>query len=452
MRGVVEMFDIARKQYIVRRSGDRVINFFYKENSGICLSVLDKNNLWQAPLTVIKDVMPDYSICLDGKDRIHILCQNREGGIVHMVSGDNNWNTGQILKSKNPAVYNKHLSILCTENTAYFFYTLRYSGKTLLSFQTQTSSGSPTDPMVIDYITEGTVPFRALDDSEGNIYLFYCSAGRKKPVIGFKVYNAAENTWGEFIPLTVPEQDSTLLSVVKGTNGVFNILRRRASSGKYELVFSKLDMAEGSVHNETAVVTSPNPQPFSSLVVSTERTVLYWIRDDIIMYRTSEDGVTWSKPEKVDVFGNRPFYCFTYLTNLSGELKGMSFNELPGNFTGGYRLAFLGDIIGMEKSGQNDGGRMASELEMLDKRVSDLERRLEELEQKQRQKKNRPVKSDTAVMNTTVENTEQDQPKTEFMECETETTSDNRPLMPGTGFSAITPEYLRSLKKLESRE
>lgn len=515
------MYDINRKHYIIKQSSGKVLNIFHKENSGIFLSTLNNKNLWTDAVLLMKDALPDFSACIDTSDNIHILCQDNHGNIMHMFSTGSSWDTKPVLNSRNPSPYDTHPEILCVDNTIYFFFIVEYSGKKILAFQGQNSLKAVSSPRVIDYIERDNTSYNVLKDMDNDLYIFYRFSNRKYNQIGYKSYISSKDRWREFQPITRYTGDSEVLSTAVDHKNNLHACWQKVSPKNYELMYSRKHCNSEKWDMEKTLSVSSDSFSSCSFISLEDRIIAYWIKNDDIVYCISENnGDTWSKPETYQFSSTRPLCCINYKTNVPDEYRYTYFNELPGNISDGYKLAFINESVsGPENTDTNDFHTMiVNTLDVLSRNVGeikqsikDLSEKFEVLNAKQKQitietdkwdikssmvdsdlakikneletlkrivkageiKGDREGKKDTedaAVKSVKkveevgdVNDVKEDLEGKELKEIkenkgilEGETAKadvtdfngqQNRPIMPGTGFKSITPEYLWSFHK-----
>lgn len=368
------MYSNSQKQYIIKQSTGKVINIFHKENTGICMSVLGKKNMWLENMPVIKDALPNFALHTDEADNIHILCQDRHGNILYWIYNNSTWNVTPILNSKNPSPYNKHLDIAYINKSMYFFYLLEYSGNRLLSFQTQKSHENLSNPKVIDYVDTSKFPFKIAQDGNNIFYIFYCFVDEKYHQLGYKKFISAKEQWSEFVPLTSYQGESEILSVIIDSKKTIHVCWQKSTPAKFELIHS-FKTIESDKWEENLLYTSNSAFYDSALVVIENRMIVYWVRENSIFFCTSMDnGLKWSKPDKYIFSENRQFYCMNYKSNFPNEYDDTFFRDIPGNFSGGYKLAFVNDFSSRSDTLSPDELRVliVSTLKTLSKNVDEL--------------------------------------------------------------------------------
>ncbi|MCX8130443.1 MAG: hypothetical protein N3I35_10125 [Clostridia bacterium] len=479
------MYDINHKQYILRQTSGRTLNMSYKPSAGLTLSYLSKKGVWSDTVTVTKDILPGYSVCMDNYDRIHLLCQDRQGNIKYMSHDNEKWHSKIILRSRNLTPYDKNLNMIWDDKKIYFFYTLKHSEKNILSYQIQNSMGEVSDPKVIDYVSDSPTPYIILNDPDGSIYVFYTYQDIKYSRVGYKKYIQSKRSWSDFSPITDFNGESSVLSCSCDSSGISYVCWQRQLSQNFELLLS-LKHAESGKWNDSILVSSSH-KPFinASLIIRDNNITIYWIEESDILYSTSNNkGHTWNSPETYAFQENEQVQCISYISNTPDKTAKQFRYTTPGTITNGYNLAFLNDSAPPEKSVENVKvhpesfqSEVLNTLKMLSSDVSEIKRFMTELDAKlvllensQKQfelelgrysSKLAITDSDLLKIISTLNETKQlhevnnqtnGKPAPLTVEApvevvNTQVLSSNTPIMPGAGFASITPEFLRNLQK-----
>lgn len=502
---MILLYDKGRKQYILKLSNGKTYNIFYKEGVGLQASILNKRNLWVDSTLLIKDANPDFSAVIGPEDTIYILYQDKHGNIVRSSYKNGDVITKPVLNSKNPTTYNKHLEVLCVNNEVYYFYVLEYSGNKLLSYQVQNSSGVVSTPKVIDYVKDCEMPYKAFQDSDNEIYAVYKGNDLKKPQIGWKKYIREKDQWSEFKSIMEDSADRELISVAADSNQGIQLLYQRKSPQKYELIHSRKE-ANASQWEETGIITA-GPYSFhnASLLLLNHILVCHWLKDNSIYYSTcSINGGPWSKPEKYDFYSGKPSYCMLYQSNVPEEHRNTFAAEVPGNFMGGYKLAFIQDTELKASAPSMDEVRtlftdtlksLSKNMEEVKQAIAEINSKLDDLDIKQSQTEieisklsiksslldsdfsklkeraewiSRPketvdtslkISAGDALFNnsepipgfyqeiTETSAVTENYPSSAVNEFMQSSDRSKIPFMPGAGFSSITPEFLQKLAK-----
>lgn len=513
------MFDLKKRQYIFRLSSGRTINLFYKENTGLCLSVLNKRNVWFAPAVVMKNTLPRFSACLDRDEQIHILCQDKNGLPSYLLYQQDQWKTTPLTGGRNALPGNRHVWIGCAGQQVCLFYILEYPDSRFLYFHTRLSREELSEPYILDYVDVTENPYTVIRDPSDCLCIFYRQKDLSATRWGYRIYYSNTGTWSDFLPLKCesPEEEVRILAACADRNNNLHILQQKNRFGKHTLVCSVLHRGETHWHHESVLTSGSIPVPDASLAIINDKLIAYWVRDGAVHYRESvDDGRTWSTPLTYVFKEEKMLYCIAY---SSGELLNSShtyINELPGTFADGYKLAFLSEaaymkpsdststeagITGIPLPGVSAPGAAAPEtqetasrpihatqepppcscsgkieelkqaVKSSDDRISELERQwnqllgdLENLNAKHTlietglaklrseletfsKPKPGPVPS-VAATQPRAQTTAQPTAQTTAQPAAQRNPAPGSPsLMPGTGFSGITPEFLKSLKK-----
>jgi hypothetical protein len=376
------MYDINKKHYIIKLSTGKAINIFFKENAGILLSTLNRRSQWSEPVILMKGAHPNFSVCVDNSDNIHLLCQDMHGNIVYMYSNNNDWDMEIIIKSKSPSSYDKFLQICFWEGKLLFLFVVEYVGKKILSYQVK-DRNDITEPKVIDYVPGNSKPYHLVLGLNNSLYVIYKYIGSKNNQIGYKSFIKESNHWGEFTPVGHFDGDSELLSASADISGSLHILWQKNAFKKYELVYSKYQFPSNSQNKDETLFLDEYSFNNSSIILLEEYIIIYWVKETNIFYCISEDsGNSWSKPSIYQLPGSRALYCMVYKSMLESELISSYVNELPGNYSGGYRLAFAGDYIFKQKivTVEDFRFKLAGTLDLLSNSLEDLKNKMTDLE------------------------------------------------------------------------
>ncbi|HEX2927603.1 MAG TPA: hypothetical protein VHP38_15320 [Ruminiclostridium sp.] len=467
------MYDSTRKQYILKLSSNKVINIFYKENAGICVCTLGRKNIWSDPALVIKGALPGFCACIDDSGNIHMLCQDKLGNITYAVCKNENWSIKPVLHSKNPNPYEKHLSILCMGKELFFFYVIEYAGNRILSYQVYDENGELSSPRVVDYILDGRTPYIVFKDAENNLYSFYRFADSKYSQIGYRKYNLIKKQWDDFTPITDCNGDSSLISIAADSCNSIHVCWQKLSSQSSELVYSRKPAGSEVWSSEKLVNTSTVPYTDCSILVYGDKIIIFWVADGTIHYSVSEnEGKSWSKPDKYSFQDAKPFSCILYRSNMPGELLNTYLNELPGTFSGGYKLAFIDDMLSAPentipgdfrlmvantlKTLSRDNEELKQSISQVIKKIDAIEARQEKLGldlEKYNIKVNladsdlKSIKSQVETLKKVKEAMEIRNIQ-EYLPAEkSHVNNGSAPLMPGVGFANITADFLKNIQK-----
>lgn len=377
------MFTANTKQYLFRLSSGKTFNMYHKENAGIVMSQLNKRSLWQEPSLIMKEAMPNFSACMDDSDIVHVLCQDKNGNIFHLRFINGAWDASPVLNSKKPSPYDKHLQIICAGGKLIFFYVLEYSSSHLLSYQVKDGSKKLSSPKVIDYVTPGNHPYDVLLDNEGTLYAFYRFSDDKYSDIGYRAYIPSEDQWGDFVPALGSKGESEVLSVITDSQNSIHVCWQRCLHSKYELMYTKKSFESEHWGKAKTIIESSASFLAPSIISARDKLIIYWIRQNNIYCSISANrGDSWSNPSKYSFYDSKANYRLSFFTNVSGELDRVHIREVPGNFVGGYKLAFINDFISRPETAEPDSfsKMLADTVNTLSKTVDELRTSIKEMD------------------------------------------------------------------------
>ena len=332
------MYNIAGRQYILKMSSGHFINIYYKPNTGLCCRELTAGNSWTLPAIILKNALPDFSVCLDTADNIHLLCQDEKGSLVYIRYKDGTWLN--ILISRNRNIKNPYI---CKANEKlHLFYVVETSDKSILVYQTF-SEGCMYSPKVIDSVRKSSKSHTVLCDNNGTIYLFYIIP--TVDILYYRILDTGRDELSDFFDTGMNLSKIQLLSISGDQNGDFHLCLQRTSVQKYELLYLNIRTGQEIPCNVTPLSSSPYNFLNSSLLVSNQKIIIYWVRENNLLYRMSYDnGISWSKPEKLGSFDMRLFYCTRYYANDSKDIMQTINADIPAMLSDGYQPAFMNEF------------------------------------------------------------------------------------------------------------
>ena len=454
-KGDVTMYDFNQKHYIFKFSNGKVLNIFYREKFGIYMSALNQRNLWSEPAVLIRDCHSNFSACLDENDIVHLLYQDKYGNILETLYTQNTIvGASPVLNSKNQSSYDKHLHIQRSGKTTYFFYVLRYSGKNLLTYQLKEDQGKVSSPRVIDFIEEDKIPYRLTLSTGGDFYILFNCSDNKHLGLGYKKYDSVRDQWSEFFPIKSLSYSAAILAAFVDSKSTLHLCSQETSGQQSKLVYLKIGSEEAENTENSVLSVSPTPFYNMSLIVLENKLLIYWVQDnDIFCCWSDDEGRTWSGKEKYSFHENNNLFCMVYCSNFDCISENLYFNELPGNFIEGYKLAFINDpsfktdkeskkgAVNTEFSGHLK--ELSLKFDELKQTLSEMKVRTEILEAHYK-RMNPEIEKLRMCKEPLVSNQNMQIP--DVNKINEDIDKSRIPVMPGAGFAHITPAYLKSLK------
>lgn len=348
------MYNPDKNHFIFRKTTGGIIDFYHRDNLGICYSKLSKRNIWSNPVSIYKYAYESFNAYMDEEDQVHILLQDLQGNLHYTRPEGISTKTVHILSSKNPIAYNKFLQVFSTKDTIHFLYILRQEKSPILAHQTYIP-GKVSKPKVVDYVYDNVCPTACVSDLENNIYAFYQSSDGKHLQMGYKKYSSNNQRWSEFIPVTHYLGDCEFPRAVIDSRGVIHLCYQRRNALQFELVYTQKYPDKDLWTSEILIHTSTHSFEIASIVWLNNSVIVYWMRDHNIYCRIGyRSGNNWGKAYKYNFASRNNLLCCSYRTNFADEAENTAIANIPGNLSNGLKLAFykyipnVGDTMTVE--------------------------------------------------------------------------------------------------------
>lgn len=514
------MYDRFKNQYIFKMANGKIINYFFKENTGICTSSINRRNLWSDSTVLARDSTRGFSADIDKNDRINLVYQDTKGNLFVMRFVNTQYKIFKLLNSKNITTYDKHLKLINFSESIFCLYVVEHNGNKLLSFQSSNKDLIFSNPKVIDYCEDSALPFTAFLDPNGMLVVFYYSKDSKRGTLGIKIINCENDSVGEFISVSDYSSDALILGGFSDTEGNYHLLWERKTEENYELCYSCKARGSDKFETERVIDISASSHINASLIERNNSLICYWVVSNTVFFSASFDKARFSTPEIYTQFEGKQFYCITYKDNTQGRLNRSIEETLPVNFTNGLHFAF--SDLKLDNSPENRSNTIQSfsikdrsseydsklkgmndRIEVLEKRLtqndmemqkvlirisqleSDLNKKIKAAKAKPYDEEIRTNKAPSNIEpnvldrfrnmenkiisndfvqdpkieeikkqiametkgNTKNEKAEVKKDESEAVRKFKEQSMNNFPMMQGSGFSSITPEYLKNLGK-----
>ncbi len=443
IEGVIYMFNIDQKDYIIRLSNGKVINFFYQNGSGIYSRVLNNNGSWADSKIAICDTLPSFNLCTCLDDSIYLIYQNSRGDILYSVySGDNISPASVLINKKSTESAVSRLLVKQAGNSVLFLYTVNQLNETLLACQILKGNGELTRPTAVDYISGKKAFFYGAADRNNDLYIFYKNKGRQKTTTGFRKYNSKDCKWEQYEPLIEYEGDYNLISADFDRHDNIHLMWQKKYPQKHELMYS-LKHLGADVWDEKVLCKASEPFINSAILVAHDTVICFWVNKSGIFYCISRNnGITWKGIEKYNHDNTDEYCCIDYYSSDSSDKTQNPVINVPGRYINGFELAFFSNaeqavydradnVFPTDKLSKvpENLSDLISLTGNLEKRISLLEARLQQLEAGN-SKRTEPQQ---AVSKDTRENTG-------IMGVRA-----SMPLMEGTCFKNITWDYIEGM-------
>jgi len=333
------MYDPEKKQYILKNSLGVYYHVYFEPDRGLCLRMLSDNYVWSRGFVLASNAVNDFSVALDSEDFLHFVFQSRDGSIMYGHGKHGQIETKPILNSRDATPWPKHLNLLISGDTVIIFYKIRYSGRHLISMQT-VRDGMVSKPLAIDY-SDGSGPnYSVFLDNNEKCHIVYSIAGSARMHLlyremkeDFSIFNA---------PKTIYSSDGNIYfpSAAVDPDNKIHLLFQVHYDDFYEILYKNLS----SVKPVQTLHKSSSPLGFTGILQKSGTLYCFRTAGSGILARNSRDGgKNWSAEAPVNFSSSGELTCFIFRTNFKKEKETFYSNEVPGNFSHGYQLAFISE-------------------------------------------------------------------------------------------------------------
>ncbi len=275
------------QEYLVKRS-DVWWHFFIKPHYGLCFRKREGGRFSNFEV-LYPEGSTDFCAVVMGEE-IHLVCQNQNGGIVHLSLLDETWHKTVLLESKSGVPYPKYFSLVPVGKFLNVFYIITYQDKYMLVHQIPGLTDKP--PAVVDRIQMDTPPFIVRNRTGTDLLLCYTN---ESGVSGYRVYRWSGKTFGRFIPinpalgavvknLRIEAGDRVRYVALQSVNGIRNLICFESNS---EGIYGEIKTVNLDCPVDTVPVFGKDGE---TLYIS------WYERGAVTVSRSEDDGKKWSKP------------------------------------------------------------------------------------------------------------------------------------------------------------
>lgn len=328
------MYNPDQKQYILKNSFGVSYHVYFEPERGLCIRMLSDSRIWSRGYILDKFAINDFAVVLDNNDIFHFVFQTDKGNVMYGHGMHGQIEIRPILSSREATTYPKHVSLLISGNAVFIFYIIKHQNQHIISMQ-YVQDGILSNPLAIDYVDHPSyIPFL---DTMGKCHLVYINNNHGKMQVK---HRALKDDFSIFTaPDTIHSCEgiiSSLSYVLTNANNVFITFEVFADES-YEVIFKDLLQANHS----KVLYNSKSPSGLSGLLYCSG--ILYFyhtVKDSIYFLYSDDNGSTWSNQALYSDLDNP--ICFSYTSNYPKDAR-VSCQQIPGNFSRGYNVAFLND-------------------------------------------------------------------------------------------------------------
>ena len=316
------------QHYLIKNSKNISFFFYLDKHKILNYKTYGPENIFIDNQQLFPGAIHDFSVTIDAKDQIHLICITKEGNLLYFIDLQNRWEHKLLAKLDFKSNAYKHLTLLQRKD-----YTHVFCNKTNL-----------LNPMItsIEHMywndkafNKGTIttylpgkyhaPFQVDIDSMNNVHLIYKVLHRNNHQLSYCKFNAFNKKWstGEIITnlqednshpfLLIDKKDNLHLTWCTIIENNFSLKYRRKSS----IINQK------SKWSQVAQLSNKNANYLSPLLIQEGNTIkLLSKQNGHINEIVSEDyGITWTPINKGISYKIENALLLQYRSNSANEKK-----------------------------------------------------------------------------------------------------------------------------------
>jgi hypothetical protein len=337
-------------QHIVRFHSGELWCFSMDKNTGISYRRMDQSGAWAQPSVLIADAREDFSVNIDSKDHLHLICRSAKGELLYLFYSGAGWSR-QILCRYEPVRYTIRYPIVIPRNNK--IHILFAIGTTFdtgyWSLQHYYWDETAWHSKEIVRITAGyrLSPFYA-EQSEKHLHLVYRALAASKYQIFYCRYHLEHGIWSTPENVTHSEADCNMPSILIHDNIlhlVWTSLFKNDLTIKYRnKAVRNLGRVEWS--QELSLNDTGSNASFPRLLWVEGKIWCVWYQTEALYGSCSEDqGASWSSPIVLTGCHDIGLQPIHYSTNHPREKQVFQLQWLLGSVEEGLFLPLVSQYL-----------------------------------------------------------------------------------------------------------
>ena len=322
--------------HIVRFSNGETWYFSFSHNRGIMFQQLDKNGLWKKPRELIPNAQEDFSVSIDNKDYLHLICRSNKGELLYLLYNGTNWSR-QVLSQYEPARYTiRYPLVIPIRNRIHILFAIGKAFDTgywsLQHYYWDETSWRSSE------ITKVTAGYKLsplyVDLSEKYIHLVFRGLAANSYQIFYCRYHLEHGIWSTPENVSLDSIDCNMPSIL-----IKDDLLHLAwiSLSNSDLVVKYKNRAVRSAGrtdwNSEIQLNSPGSNAaLPRLIWLEDKIWCIWYQNDTLYSSHSGDqGKNWSTPSELSDLSSTNFFYIHYSTNQPREKQIFKLQWILGN-------------------------------------------------------------------------------------------------------------------------
>ncbi|MFW5647828.1 MAG: hypothetical protein ACOCG5_01945 [Candidatus Alkaliphilus sp. MAG34] len=187
----------APQQCLIRLNQNLVCHLFLHDDRSLRYNTYSDNNTLLDSNELLSDVI-NFSVTLDNRERIHLVCITTKGELQHYINENNNWNYRTILRFDVKSNIYKYLTLYVDDECAHLLYVkTNLLTQTLSSIEHMYWNGKNVNRIVVSNYVHGkyTNPLQVSLDNSGNFHIVYKAFYKNNHQLYYNKFDILTKIW-----------------------------------------------------------------------------------------------------------------------------------------------------------------------------------------------------------------------------------------------------------------
>lgn len=333
------------QNYLIKTKIGLSYYFSLNKNKEIFYNLYSDSNRIVRTEILVPEIILDFSVAIDGKDQIHMICITKSGSLLYYIGSDDKWNNKTLSKLDVRSNIYRNLYLLVLSNYTHIFCTKTNLLNSLVSsIEHMYWNEKNLHKVTITSYIPGKYPspFQLDFDGMGNLHMIYKVFYRSNHQLCYSKFNIFNRKWSNPEIISIISEDHThpnlLIDKKDNLHLIWCSIEKNNFTLRYKNKFNVTN--QKSKWSNPITLSSKNANNLAPILLQ-EGTLIkvYSKQNDNINEFLSEDyGTTWAPTSKSKIYKATNPLLFRYATNKEAERKGYKVQYVYGEINEGIHL------------------------------------------------------------------------------------------------------------------
>ncbi|WIV11197.1 hypothetical protein [Proteiniborus sp. MB09-C3] len=314
------------KDYIIKNSTGEIQRFYLDKNNRINYDLYNNNCVLTDQYLISDDIINDFSLDIDSKDRVHLIYLTNEGSVYYNLYSNKKWAKKAITQFDIRSNSYSSLALRVNKENIHILY----SFSNLINSKVWTIQhligvkGIWEKTNVISFTSGKTIPTYSFDfDKFDNIHMIYTSIVENAQQIYYTFFNSYLKKWNQVPRLLSEYQDSSgypyiLVDKADNIHAIWTVHKNNSSEVKYKHL-PQLGSSKNTWKEEYFPFLN-NEYKYPMIYEEIDCLKIFLIGNNKIFSLVSYDyGFSWGLNNTLSIPEEAKIQIARYLTNFPGE-------------------------------------------------------------------------------------------------------------------------------------